>query len=84
MFMIVYTDLRPGNYVKYFTAAKQKKLLCLTLTHLQKIQSGTLEVWPVDLVANGSRVLVSPAAKSLIITILQKDLSNAKKAVGFL
>jgi hypothetical protein len=48
--MIVYNDLRPGNYVKYFTTAKQKKLLCLTLSHLLKIQSGALEVWPVDLV----------------------------------
>jgi hypothetical protein len=46
--MIVYTDLRSGNYVKTFHNGK-KKLLCLSLDDLFKIKDGALDVFPVPI-----------------------------------
>src|SRR5579862_4198706 len=44
--MIVYSDLRPGNFVKTDSTGKMK-LLKLSLEDLLSIKSGKLEVLPV-------------------------------------
>lgn len=46
--MIVFTDLRAGNFVKVFFGGK-KKLLKLTLDDLFKIRDGALDVFPVNI-----------------------------------
>ena len=52
--MIVINDLRIGNYTKTFTrfskGIKGKKILVITVKQLLEIESGTLEVFPIELV----------------------------------
>jgi hypothetical protein len=52
--MIAITDLRIGNYTKTFNRStkgiKVKKILVITVNHLFEIESGTLEVLPIDLI----------------------------------
>jgi hypothetical protein len=46
--MIVYTDLRPGNYVKTFDKGR-KQLLKITLDDLFKMHHKSLEVFPIKI-----------------------------------
>jgi hypothetical protein len=49
--MISITDLRIGNYTKILhRSGKGKKILVITVKDLLQIKSGTLEVFPIDLV----------------------------------
>ncbi len=49
--MIAINDLRIGNYTKIFQrSGKGKRILIVTVNDLHQIESGTLEVFPIDLV----------------------------------
>jgi hypothetical protein len=49
--MITVSDLRIGNYTKILhRSGKGKKILVITVKDLLQIKSGTLEVFPIDLV----------------------------------
>jgi hypothetical protein len=49
--MIAINDLRIGNYTKIFhRSGKGKKILVITVKDLLQIESGSLEVFPIDLV----------------------------------
>jgi hypothetical protein len=48
--MIAINDLRIGNYTKIFhRSGKGKRILVITVKDLVQIESGTLEVFPIDL-----------------------------------
>ena len=54
IFMIAINDIRIGNYTKTLSKSskgiKGKMILVITVQHLVQIESGNLEIFPIDLV----------------------------------